>query len=145
MGEAPAALGAGGREQKQRPAFPHAADLSSIRPERLNRRAIPIIAVRHIFSFMKQWMPTRSAFLLRARLVLCHATLTDDQGAVSLSMDTGVLGLTSWLRVLSALSIAGGSGEAIRSQGAFHFHFSFHFYFLLCHTGAHRIFRHRRA
>src|SRR5260370_24250824 len=48
-----AALGAGGREQKQRPAFPYAADLSSIRPERLNRLAIPIIAVRHIFSFMK--------------------------------------------------------------------------------------------
>src|SRR2546421_12805742 len=52
MGEAPTALGAGGREQKQRPAFPHAADLSSIRPERLNRLAIPIISVRHIFSFM---------------------------------------------------------------------------------------------
>ena len=39
MGAAPAALGAGGREQKKRPAFPDAADLSSIRPERLNRRA----------------------------------------------------------------------------------------------------------
>src|SRR5216684_2138702 len=41
--------------------------------------------------------------------VSCHALLTDDQGAVSWSMDTGVVGLTSGLRVLSALSIAGGS------------------------------------
>src|SRR5438132_12974588 len=122
MGEAPAALGAGGREQKQRPAFPHAADLSSIRPERLNRLAIPIIAVRHICSFMKKLMPTRSAFLLRARRVLCHAILTDDQGAVSWSMDTGVVGLTSCRRVLSALSIAGGSLEVTRSQVVFHFH-----------------------
>src|SRR5260370_3076651 len=81
MGEATTALGAGGREQKQRPAFPHAADLSSIRPERLNRLAIPIIAVRHIFSFMKQLLPTRSAFLLRARRVLCHAILTDEKAS----------------------------------------------------------------
>src|SRR5437588_13047789 len=139
MGEAPTALGAGGREQKQRPAFPHAADLSSIRPERLNRRAIPIIAVRHICSFLKKLMPTRSAFLLRARRVLCHAILTDDQGAVSWSMDTGVVGLTSWRRVLSALSIAGGSLEVTRSQVVFHFHF----YFLLCHRGAERLCRQR--
>src|SRR5438067_10438347 len=57
MGEAPAALGAGGREQKQRLAFPYAADLSSIRPERLNRLAIPIISVRHICSFLKKMDP----------------------------------------------------------------------------------------
>src|SRR6266705_6723195 len=68
--------------------------------------------------------------------VSCHAILTDDQGAVSWSMDTGVLGLTSWLRVLSALSIAGGSGEVTCSQVVFHFYFYFHFYFLLCHSGA---------
>src|SRR5438093_8630176 len=191
MGEAPTALGAGGREQKQRPAFPHAADLSSIRPERLNRLAIPIISVRHICSFLKKLMPTRSAFLLRARRVLCHsipsqhmtsshlhrypsanlhksngpvspgsgsrmgrlstsalpaqgsvschAILTDDQGAVSWSMDTGVVGLTSWLRVVSALSIAGGSLEVTRFQVVFHFHFSF----LLCHRGEERLCRQR--
>src|SRR5438876_11136392 len=86
MGEAPAALGAGGREQKQRPAFPDAADLSSIRPERLNRRAIPIIAVRHIFSFMKQLMPTWSAFLLRARLVLCHSIPSQHMTSSNLHM-----------------------------------------------------------
>src|SRR2546429_6590809 len=54
--------------------------------------------------------------------VSCHAILTDDQGAVSWSMDTGVVGLTSWLGVLSALSIAGGSLEVTRSQVVFHFH-----------------------
>src|SRR5260370_6594862 len=139
VGEAPTAPGAGRREQKQRPAFPHAADLSSIRPERLNRLAIPIISVRHIFSFMKKLLPTRSAFLLRARLVLCHAILTDDQGAVSWSMDTGVVGLTSGLRVLSALSIAGGSLEVTRSQVVFHFHL----YFLLCHRGEEHLCRQR--
>src|SRR5258708_12217546 len=63
--------------------------------------------------------------------VSCHAILTDDQGAVSLSMDTGVVGLTSWRRVLSALSIEGGSLEVTRSQVVFHFHFSF----LLCPKG----------
>ncbi len=42
-------------------------------------------------------------------------------------MDNGVLGLRSWLRVLSALSIAGGSLEVTRSQVVFHFHFYFHF------------------
>src|SRR5947199_10375182 len=67
--------------------------------------------------------------------VSCHATLTDDQGAVSLSMDNGVLGLRSWLRVLSALSIAGCSLEVTRSQVVFPLHFSFHFYFLLSHRG----------
>src|SRR6266699_446409 len=67
--------------------------------------------------------------------VSCHAILTDDQGAVSWSMDTGVVGLTSWRRVLSALSIAGGSLEVTRSQVVFHFHF----YFLLCHSGAERL------
>ena len=41
--------------------------------------------------------------------VSCHTSLTDDQGAVSWSMDTGLGGLTFGLRVLSALSIAGGS------------------------------------
>src|SRR6266566_4277318 len=69
--------------------------------------------------------------------VSCHATLTDDQGAVSWSMDTGVLGLRSGLRVLSALSIAGGSLEVTRSQVVFHFHFSF----LLCHRGEERLCR----
>src|SRR6266536_3985822 len=69
--------------------------------------------------------------------VSCHAILTDAQGAVSLSMDTGVVGLTSWRRVLSALSIAGGSLEVTRSQVVFHFHF----YFLLCHRGAERLCR----
>src|SRR5712692_9101113 len=64
--------------------------------------------------------------------VSCHAILTDSQGAVSWSMDTGVVGLTSGLRVLSALSIEGGSLEVTRSQVVFHFHF----YFLLCHRGA---------
>src|SRR2546426_9952134 len=54
--------------------------------------------------------------------VSCLAILTDDQGAVSWSMDTGVVGLTSGLRVLSALSIAGGSLEVTRSQVVFHFH-----------------------
>src|SRR6266568_8148555 len=54
--------------------------------------------------------------------VSCHAIVTDDQGAVSWSMDTGVGGLTSGLRVLSALSIAGGSLEVTRSQVVFHFH-----------------------
>jgi hypothetical protein len=53
--------------------------------------------------------------------------LTDDQGVVSWSMDTGVLGLRSWLRVLSALSIEEGSLEVTRSQVVFHFHFYFHF------------------
>src|SRR2546423_14700596 len=67
--------------------------------------------------------------------VSCHATLTDDQGAVSLSMDNGVLGLRSWLRVLSALSLAGGSLEVTRSQVVFHFTFTFTFYFFLSHTG----------
>src|SRR5207244_8558381 len=85
-GEAPTALGACGREQKQRLAFPYAADLSSIRPKRLNRLAIPIIAVRHIFSFMKQWMPTRSAFLLRARLVLCHSITSQHMTSSNLHM-----------------------------------------------------------
>jgi hypothetical protein len=64
--------------------------------------------------------------------VSCHSILTDDQGAVSWSMDTGVVGLTSWRRVLSALSIAGGSLEVTRSQVVFHFHFSF----LLCHSAS---------
>ena len=64
--------------------------------------------------------------------VSCHAILTDDQGAVSWSMDKGVVGLTSWRRVLSALSIAGGSLEVTRSQVVFHFHF----YFLLCHSAS---------
>src|SRR5258708_35372814 len=45
-----AALGAGGREQQQWPVFPHATDLALIRPELLNRLAIPIIPVRHQFS-----------------------------------------------------------------------------------------------
>src|SRR5256885_16678347 len=54
--------------------------------------------------------------------VSCHAILTDDQGAVSWSMDTGVVGLTSWRRVSSALSIEGGSLEVTRSQVVFHFH-----------------------
>src|SRR5947208_1232346 len=71
--------------------------------------------------------------------VSCHAIVTDDQGAVSWSMDTGVGGLTSGLRVLSALSIAGGSLEVTRSQVVFHFHFYFHFYFLLCHRGEERL------
>jgi hypothetical protein len=71
--------------------------------------------------------------------VSCHANLTDDQGAVSWSMDTGVGGLTSGLRVWSALSIAGGSGEVTRSQVVFHFHL----YFLLCHTGEERLCRQR--
>src|SRR5207247_11169051 len=71
--------------------------------------------------------------------VSCHATLTDDQGAVSLSMDTGVLGLTSWRRVLSALSIAGGFGEVTRSQLVF----DLHFYFLICYRGAERRYRTR--
>src|SRR5713226_1162893 len=71
--------------------------------------------------------------------VSCHASLTDDQGAVSLSMDTGVVGLTSWRRVLSALSIEGGSLEVTRSQVVFHFHF----YFLLCHRGEERLCRQR--
>src|SRR6266704_2191830 len=75
--------------------------------------------------------------------VSCYATLTDDQGAVSWSMDTGVVGLRSWLRVLSAVSIAGGSLEVTRSQVVFHFHFYFHFYFLLCHRGEERLFRQR--
>src|SRR5437867_543402 len=48
--------------------------------------------------------------------VSCLAILTDDQGAVSWSMDTGVVGLTSWLRVLSAQSIKGGSGEVTRHR-----------------------------
>src|SRR5207237_1805260 len=86
MGAAPTALGAGGREQKQRPAFPHAADLSSIRPERLNRLAIPIIAVRHICSSLKKLMPTRSAFLLRARLVLCHSITSQHMPSSNLHM-----------------------------------------------------------
>jgi len=77
--------------------------------------------------------------------VSCHATLTDDQGAVSWSMDTGVVGLRSWRRVLSALSIAGGSLEVTRSQVVFHFHFYFHFYFLLCHRGEERLCRQRWA
>ncbi len=47
------ALCAGGREQKQRSAFPHTADLSSIRPELLNQLAIPVIHVRHMFSSKK--------------------------------------------------------------------------------------------
>ena len=71
--------------------------------------------------------------------VSCHAILTDDQGAVLLSMDTGVVGLTSWRRVLSALSIAGGSLEVTRSQVVFHFHF----YFLLSNRGEERLFRQR--
>jgi len=54
-------------------------------------------------------------------------------------MDTGVVGLTSWRRVLSALSIEGGSLEVTRSQVVFHFHF----YFLLCHRGEERLFRQR--
>ena len=70
--------------------------------------------------------------------VSCHSILTNDQGAVSLSMDTSVVGLKSWLRVLSALSIAGGSLEVTRSQVVFHFHF----YFLLCHRDE-RLFRQR--
>src|SRR5258707_13883458 len=45
-----AALGAGGREQQQRLALPHATDLPLIRAERLNRLAIPIIPVRHQYS-----------------------------------------------------------------------------------------------
>ena len=66
-------------------------DLSSIRPERLNRRAIPIIAVRHIFSFMKQLMPTWSAFLLRARLVLCHSIPSQHMTSSNLHMYTCLL------------------------------------------------------
>src|SRR5258708_411114 len=52
-----AALCAGGREQQQRPAFPHATDLPLIRPELLNRLAIPVIPVRHWFPPL-QWLPT---------------------------------------------------------------------------------------
>src|SRR5438270_686064 len=37
-------------------------------------------------------------------------------------MDNGVLGLTSWLGVLSAMSIEGGSREVTLSQLASHFH-----------------------
>src|SRR5258708_3492655 len=44
-----AALGAGGREQQQRPACPQATDLPCIRPELLNRLAIPSIPLRHQF------------------------------------------------------------------------------------------------
>src|SRR6266699_438289 len=85
-----------------------------------------------------------STFALPGRVCFsCRATVTDDQGAVSWSMDTGVVGLRSWRRVLSALSIAGGSGEVTRSQVVFHFHFYFHFYFLLCHRGEERLFRQR--
>src|SRR2546429_7026277 len=71
--------------------------------------------------------------------VSCHAILTDDQGAVSWSMDTGVVGLTSGLRVLSALSIEEGSLEVTRSQVVFHFHFPF----LLFHRGEERLCRQR--
>src|SRR3989442_11764928 len=71
--------------------------------------------------------------------VSCNAILTGYQGSVSWSMDNGVLGLTSWRRVLSAMSIEGGSGEVTLSQLVFHFHF----YFLLCHRGEERIFRQR--
>ena len=67
----------------------------------------------------------------------CQASLTDDQGAVSWSMDTGVSGLTFGLRVWSVLSVAGGSGEVTRSRVVFHFHF----YFLLCYTGEERLCR----
>ena len=56
--------------------------------------------------------------------VSCNSILTDYQGSVSWSMDNGVLGLTSWLRVLSALSIAGGSLEVTRYQLVFHFQFT---------------------
>src|SRR5437899_13052726 len=52
-----------------------------------------------------------------------HAILTDDQGAVSWSMDTGVVGLTSWRRVLSAQSIQGGSGEVTRHRLTDHLSF----------------------
>jgi hypothetical protein len=55
--------------------------------------------------------------------VSCNAILTDYQGSVSLSMDNGVLGLTSWLRVLSAQSIEGGSGEVTRHRLTDHLSF----------------------
>src|SRR2546430_11102839 len=72
--------------------------------------------------------------------VSCHALLTDDQGAVSWSMHTGVVGLTSWRRALSALGIAAGSLEGPRSKVVFHFHF----YFLRGHRGAGVLFRQRQ-
>src|SRR5215469_8877638 len=55
--------------------------------------------------------------------VSCHSILTDDQEAVSLSMDTGVVGLTSWRGVLSAQSIEGGSGEVTRHRLTDHLSF----------------------
>src|SRR5256712_10529841 len=115
MGEAPAALGAGGREQKQRPAFPHAADLSSIRPERLNRRAIPIIAVRHICSFLKKLMPTRSAFLLRARLVLCHSITSQHMTSSNLHMYPSANLHKSNGPVSPAPRVADGTAVRVRS------------------------------
>src|SRR2546423_11930946 len=115
MGEAPTALGAGGREQKQRPAFPHAADLSSIRPERLNRLAIPIISVRHIFSFMKKLMPTRSAFLLRARLVLCHSITSQHMTSSNLYMYPSANLHTSNGPVSPAPRVADGTAVNVRS------------------------------
>src|SRR5258706_11862293 len=59
VGAALAALGAGGREQQQRSALPHATDLALMRPERLNRLAIPVIPVRHWFPPL-QWLLTLS-------------------------------------------------------------------------------------
>src|SRR6266567_3689096 len=55
--------------------------------------------------------------------VSCHSLLTDYQGAVSWSMDTGVVGLRSWRRVLSAQSIKGGSGEVTRHRLTDHLSF----------------------
>src|SRR5207248_11204686 len=83
-------------------------------------------------------MVRRSTSALPAQgSVSCHAILTDDQGAVSWWMDTGVVGLTFGLRGLSALSIAGGSLEFTRSQSFVHFLF----YVLLCHRVTVCIFR----
>src|SRR5439155_13129456 len=75
VGAALAALCSGGREQKQRPAFPHAADLSFIGPERLNRLAIPVIPVRHISSSIKnRCRPSRHPCWVRGSFY-CHFML----------------------------------------------------------------------
>ena len=69
------------------------------------------------------WYGCQRPLSPRKRRVSCHAILTNDQGAVSLSMDTGVVGLTSWRRVLSAQSIEGGSGEVTRHRLTDHLSF----------------------
>jgi hypothetical protein len=51
------------RENQQRLAFPHATHLASVRPELLNRLAIPIVSIGHNFSSFACRSPRQGTYL----------------------------------------------------------------------------------